>query len=223
MAEVGKNMLLLLGGIYHDFDGFRESMAPFFQQQGYNVHVTYDFDALVEPTLAEVEVIVLNTCLGGPRPQGPWAADLNTAQTASLVNWVQAGGGLLGLHAATVIGEGSQRLRRLLGGYFVEHPPEAEFTVMPLYREHPITQGLDAFVVQDELFINAYESDVEIHMAASHRGVCHPLVWTRHEEAGRVAYIALGHSEKVWLLPAYRKLMTQALMWLTASPSSAGK
>jgi len=27
----------------------------------------------------------------------------------------------------------------------------------------------------------------------------------------------------VWLLPAYRKLMTQALMWLTASPSSAGK
>ena len=204
MAEVGKNMLLLLGGIYHDFEGFRESMAPFFQQQGYNVHVTYDFDALVEPTLAEVEVIVLNTCLGGPRPQGPWAADLNTAQTASLVNWVQAGGGLL-------------------GGYFVEHPPEAEFTVMPLYREHPITQGIDAFVVQDELFINAYESDVEIHMAASHRNVCHPLVWTRHEEAGRVAYIALGHSEKVWLLPAYRKLMTQALMWLTASPSSAGK
>jgi type 1 glutamine amidotransferase len=216
MSGTGKNMLLLLGGIYHDFEGFREFVVPYFQQQGYTVRVTYDFDALTEPTLSEVDVVLLNTCLGGPRKTGPWAADLNAAQTAALVTWVQAGGGLLGLHAASVIGEESQRLRRLLGGYFIEHPPEAEFTVVPLYREHPITQGVEAFVVQDELFINAYERDIEIHMVAQHRRVCHPLVWTRHEGAGRVAYIGLGHSEKVWALPAYRKLTAQALMWLNA-------
>lgn len=214
MSESGKNMLLLLGGIYHDFEGFREVMLPFFQQQGYSVRATYDFDALTEPTLSEVNVVVLNTCLGGPRKTGPWAADLNAAQTASLVTWVQGGGALLGLHAASVIGEESQRLRRLLGGYFIEHPPEAEFTVMPLYREHPITQGVEAFTIQDELFINAYESDIEIHMAAQHRRTCHPLVWTRREGTGRVAYIGLGHSAKAWTLPAYRQLVMQALMWL---------
>jgi len=214
MSESGKNMLLLLGGIYHDFEGFREVMLPFFQQQGYSVRATYDFDALTEPTLSEVNVVVLNTCLGGPRKTGPWAADLNAAQTASLVTWVQGGGALLGLHAASVTGEESQRLRRLLGGYFIEHPPEAEFTVMPLYREHPITQGVEAFAIQDELFINAYESDIEIHMAAQHRRTCHPLVWTRREGTGRVAYIGLGHSAKTWTLPAYRQLVMQALMWL---------
>lgn len=215
MPAPAKNMLLLLGGIYHDFEGFREIMLPFFQKEGYTVRATYDFDALTEPTLSSVDVVLLNTCLGGPRKEGPWAADLNAAQTASLVAWVQAGGGLLGVHAATVIGEGGQRLRRLLGGHFVEHPPEAEFTVMPLYRAHPITQSLEAFVVQDELFIVHYESDVEIHMAAQHQRVCHPLVWTRREGAGRVAYVGLGHSEKVWALPGYRQLLAQTLAWLT--------
>ncbi len=216
MPAPTRNMLLLLGGIYHDFEGFREVMLPFIQQQNYTVRATYDFDVLTDPALAEVDIVLLNTCLGGPRKQGPWAADLSAAQTAALVTWVQAGGGLLGLHAAAVIGEGGQRLRKLLGGYFVEHPPEAEFTVLPMYREHPITQGLEAFAVQDELFINAYESDIEIHMTVQHRRVCHPLVWTRREGAGRVAYIALGHSEKVWTLPSYRKLLAQALLWLNA-------
>lgn len=217
MSAPAKTMLLLLGGIYHDFEGYREIMTPFFQREGYTVNATYDFDALLEPAMANADIVLLNTCLGGPRKEGPWAADLNAAQTAALVAWVQAGGGLLGLHAATVIGEGAQRLRRLLGGHFVEHPPEAEFTVTPMYRRHSITQGLDAFVVQDELFIAQYENDVEIHMTAQHRRVCHPLVWTRREGAGRVAYIGLGHSEKVWNLPAYRKLLGQSLAWLSAA------
>lgn len=216
MAVLTKNMLLLLGGVYHDFEGFREVMSPFFREQGYAVQATYDFDVLTEPALANMDVVLLNTCLGGPQKQGPWAADLSAAQTAALVAWVQAGGGLLGVHAASVIGEAGQRLRKLLGGFFVEHPREAEFMVLPLYREHPISQGIGAFTVADELFINAYESDVEIHMVAEHRQVCHPLVWSRREGAGRVAYIGLGHSEKVWSHPAYRKLLVQAFTWLTS-------
>lgn len=223
MSAPIQTMLLLLGGIYHDFEGYREIMTPVFQKNGYQVRATYDFDMLLEAELQQVDVVVLNTCLGGPRKNGPWAADLNAAQTAALVAWVQAGGGLLGLHAASVIGEGGQRLRRLLGGYFVEHPPEAEFTVMPMYRTHPITRGVEAFTVQDELFVNAYEADIAIHMVAQHRRVCHPLVWTRREGAGRVAYIGIGHSEKVWTLPAYQQLVTQALAWLSTSLEPAAE
>jgi type 1 glutamine amidotransferase len=91
------------------------------------------------------------------------------------------------------------------------------FTVYPMSRAHPIIEGIDAFAIEDELYIQRYEPGVRVHAVAVHENVAHPMVWTRREGAGKVAHVALGHSQKVWEALPYRRLMLQAMAWLAGA------
>jgi type 1 glutamine amidotransferase len=207
--------LLLLGGNHHDFDGFSGFFRSFFPENELAIESTYDGDSLLRLQEEQVDLVVLYTCFGGSLKNGNLAEDLSTAQVEALAHWVDAGGRLLAVHSATVMRESSTDMRRLLGGRFVSHPPQFELTVYPLFKEHPITQGIGAFTAYDELYIQDYGQDVEIHMVTFDRGIAYPMVWTRSEGRGQVAYLAPGHSERVWDLSPYRQLVRQAVAWLS--------
>ena len=211
-----KRILLLLGGTYHDFDGFANAITPVFRKNGYDVEATYDPEALMCLDKNRLDIVVMYTCLGGTKQDDKTGEDLTAAQTESLVKWVQDGGGLLAAHAATVIGESNSELRRLIGGVFVSHPPGFSFCVYPMFREHPIMRGVEAFSVHDELYLETYDETVDIHMVSLDRGICYPVVWSKCEGKGRVAHIALGHSSCVWELPSYKQLMLQAVEWVVS-------
>jgi type 1 glutamine amidotransferase len=209
-----KNVLILLGGYWHDFEGFAAAMGLFLEEQGYAVRATYDFDALVR--LRDSDLILSYTCLSGP-PEGetnPGPTGFSRAQLMALSQWVQEGGALLAAHAATVPGNTGPELERLLGGAFLSHPPEMTFTALPLSGWHPITDGIEAFEVHDELYIQRYHPSVQVHMVAEYQGAAHPIAWSRSEGRGRVAHVALGHSKDVWKLEAYQRLMLQTIEWL---------
>jgi type 1 glutamine amidotransferase len=213
---MNKHILMILGGTWHDFDGFAAAMTPIFEKAGYEVEATYDLNALTQIAAGRYDLVMLNTCIGEVRQDdGPAAPGLTDAQAESLAGWVQGGGGLLAVHAATVAGQTSPTLRALVGGVFVTHPPQFSFTVYPLYVEHPITAGIEAFTVHDEFYVQAYDDTVAIHAIALDRGVAHPMVWSKSEGQGRVAYIAMGHGPEVWELEPYQRLMMQAVEWLT--------
>jgi type 1 glutamine amidotransferase len=42
-----------------------------------------------------------------------------------------------------------------------------------------------------------------------------PLAWTKSYGAGRVFYNALGHFDSTWEDPGIRKMMLEAMLWLT--------
>jgi type 1 glutamine amidotransferase len=212
-----KSILIILGGTWHDFDGFTTVLRPVFEDAGYRVTPTYDFDVLTRLGGSDYDVTLLYTCVGEVRddPDAKTAPGFSEAQVTGLLEWVRAGGGLLAAHAATVAGQSSPVLKALLGGVFVTHPPQFAFTVYPLYREHPITAGIEAFTVRDELYVQAYDATVEIHAVTIDRGVAYPMVWSRCEGQGRVAHVALGHGPEVWNLPPYQRLMLQAANWLS--------
>lgn len=207
-------ILLLLGGNWHDFDGFAAAFQSYFSEEGVQIEATYNADALLTLDEARIDLVTIYTCLGGSNQQGRVAEDLKPAQVDALRAWTGRGGKVLGIHSATVMGEAQTRLRQLLGGRFLSHPPQFDFTVMPLAREHPITTGIGAFAVRDEFYLHTYDAGIEIHMVANDRGVAHPMVWTKTEGAGRVAYLAPGHTSSVWALPAYRQLVRQSVAWL---------
>ncbi|MCX7682201.1 MAG: ThuA domain-containing protein [Anaerolineae bacterium] len=211
-----KKVLMLLGGTWHDFDGFAATIRPVLEQAGYAVEATYDLDTLTRLGELGCDVVLLYTCLTEQLEDGrPATLKHSAAQIAALAEWVKAGGGLLAVHAATVAGQSSPTLRALMGGVFVTHPPAFAFTVYPLHREHPITAGVPAFTVYDELYVQDYDADVAIHAVTIDRGVAYPMVWTRTEGRGRVAHIAMGHGEEVWILKPYQQLLQQAVKWLT--------
>jgi len=213
---MGQKILMLLGGTWHDFEGFAEAMTPVLEEAGHAVDATYDLDALTRIAEGGYDLVLLNTCIGEVRQDdGPVAPGPTDTQAESLAGWVQGGGGLLAVHAATVAGQTSPALRALMGGVFVEHPPQFTFTVYPLHGERPITAGIKAFTVHDEFYVQEYDDTVAIHAIALDRGIAHPLVWSKSEGKGRVAYIAMGHGPEVWQLEPYQRLMLQAIDWLT--------
>jgi hypothetical protein len=203
-------MLLLLGGDYHDFEGFADAVRPLFEVDGYAVEATYDLMALERLAEEEIDLVLMYTCFSAD------SADSapNVAQSEALFDWVQAGGGLLAVHGATVIPEDNRTLRGLVGGTFISHPPQFAFTVTPMAQTHPITRDVAAFTVEDELYLHRYREDVRLQMVAVDRGIAHPMVWTREEGGGRVAYVAPGHSAAAWEHPAYGQLLRQAAAWL---------
>ncbi len=219
-----KKLLIILGGMWHDFDGFTAAMSPVFREAGWQAESTYDLDRLL--TLADegIDVVLSYTSLSlhreGYADRGP--ESLTYAQVMALRDWVRRGGGLLAAHAATVIGKSDPSLGELMGGFFVEHPPQFAFTVYPMNDEHPITCGVEAFAVHDEFYIQKIVSPVTVHMVALDRGTAHPMVWSKQEGLGRVAHVAMGHSALVWDLAPYRRLMLQALEWV-AGAGGGGK
>ena len=127
---MGKKILMILGGTWHDFDGFAAAMTPILEKAGYTVDATYDLDALTQIE-GHYDLVLLNTCIGEVlEDDGPAAPGLTDAQAESLAGWVRDGGGLLAVHAATVAGQTSPTLRALVGGVFVEHPPQ--FIALPI-------------------------------------------------------------------------------------------
>jgi type 1 glutamine amidotransferase len=211
-----KHALILLGGMWHDFDGFARSMRPLFEGAGWAVESSYDLEHLTHLGREVPDLLIHYTCFTKPAkgqtstgPEG-----LSLAQTEGLCRWVQNGGAFLSAHASSVRGTSPPGLTQLTGGYFVEHPPEFTFTAYPVYRRHPIVEGIKAFSVYDEMYIEQYDPNVEIHMMTVANGVAHPLVWSKSEGRGRVAHVALGHSAAVWELAPYRQLMLQTAKWL---------
>jgi uncharacterized protein len=208
-----KRMLLLLGGAYHDFEGFTAAVRPLFEAEGYGASATYNLITLERLAGEEIDVVLMYTGFSAD------AADRapNVAQSEALFDWVQAGGGLLAVHGATVIPEDNWTLRGLVGGTFNSHPPQFAFSVTPMAQTHPVIRDVAAFTVEDELYVHRTTEDIQVHMVAVDRGVAHPMVWTREEGSGRVAYVAPGHGPAVWEHPVYRRLLLQAAAWLTDS------
>ncbi len=217
MKQKEKCILLLLGGMWHDFAGFASAMKPVFEAEGYRVESTYDLDVLRRLEQGDYDLLLSYTCFTKHRPDhddtGP--EKLTDDQLHGLTCWLWGGGSLLAAHAATVIGDSDPELGRLLGGVFISHPEPLTFTVAPLASEHPITAGLEAFEIYDEFYIERYDPAVEIHMAALYQGRLYPMAWSRTEANGRVVHIAPGHFPDVWNHPMYRRLMLQTAGWLT--------
>ncbi|MBI3959564.1 MAG: ThuA domain-containing protein [Chloroflexi bacterium] len=207
-------ILLLLGGVHHDFAGFAAAFQEIVGDGSHAITTTYDGDALLRLHEEDVDVVALYTCLGGAKKDNVVAEDLTAAQTAALVDWVRAGGSLLALHAATVLREENQAMRTLIGGRFLSHPPQFDFAVSPLARKHPLTDGVGSFTVHDEFYMQEFNPEVAIHMTAEDRGIVYPMVWTKDEGHGQVVYIAPGHTATTWTTESYRQLLRQSVRWL---------
>ena len=214
----GKRILMILGGIYHDFEGFARAVSPLLKARGHNVTPTYDLDLLTHLDQGDYDLVLSYASLSKHREgKGDTTPEtLSPAQTEALTTWVRAGHGLLGVHSATVSGQPNAAMRELFGARFESHPKEYSFAVYPMARPHPITHDIEAFCVKDEFYLQDAIAGLDVHMVAVDRGVAHPMVWTKTEGQGRVACVGMGHSALVWDLPQYRQLLLQAVDWLTA-------
>jgi uncharacterized protein len=107
------------------------------------------------------------------------------------------------------------RYLEMTGSAFVGHPPIASFTVRITNPSHPITQGVDAFEIEDELY-QLGGGRARLHVLAEASG--QPLLYVTQWGAGKVHYNALGHDQRALSHPSYQRLVVKAVAWALAQP-----
>jgi predicted dehydrogenase/type 1 glutamine amidotransferase len=199
-----KKALILIGGEYHDFEANAETMAAFLRENGVcDCKITSDRKALTRLSPYDLVIIYASS------------ADLTPAQEKALCEYVRAGGGLLGVHTATVLGQGNPDYMEMIGGRFITHGPITNFEVN-LVGDHEITRRMDGFRITDEFYIMEKKTRrYEVLANAQWHGKIHPMVYVRPYGKGRVCYIALGHDQRAFGTPQFQKLVCQGARWVS--------
>jgi hypothetical protein len=144
-------------------------------------------------------------------------------QGRAVEDFVKGGGAALLYHNVTYIAAENQHFRDVLGAATCGHPPVRPFKIQITDPDHPITQGVEDFIVTDEQHFMIYDKDPShVFMKSinedglTHRdmGTSCEAGWAYDYGNGRVCYLAPGHSIPALWNPEYEKVQHNAVRWL---------
>ncbi len=148
---------------------------------------------------------------------------MTAEQGRAVKQFVQNGGGALLLHNVTHIGLVNREFRDVLGAAYAGHPPVRTFKVKVRNSNHPITRGVNDFVVTDEQHYMEFDRDRKTLLLESvneqgltwrDMGTTAPAGWALDYGKGRICYFSPGHLLTVLWNPEYVKLQQNAVKWL---------
>ncbi|PYQ54709.1 MAG: hypothetical protein DMF78_04810 [Acidobacteria bacterium] len=147
--------------------------------------------------------------------------DIPLADRDGFLSWIEAGHGLVGIHAASDTFHGFPPYLDMLGGEFEHHGPQVKVHVLVADRAHPATRTLgESFDVFDEIYQFKRFDPARVHLLLSmdkhpESGApgSFPVSWTREPGRGRVFYTSLGHREDVIAAPWYRQHVLGGILW----------
>ena len=231
-----KALLIMGGDAYHNKPEHYEELAGLLAgPAGFNITITDDLPGQTKESLSGYDLLVLWTTLREP-PADPVNALFDT---------VRAGTPLLGIHAAPYTVRMIEGGPEAIGSAYIKrfpHLPYQEIKVHIQDRNHPVTAGVDDFVITDELYcLEDLTPDVTVlatydgrEASAPYRpregqppnpqhDEAHewrkqqpraPLVYAKPLGKGRIVVNALGHDGQAIANPGFRQLTTQAAQWL---------
>jgi hypothetical protein len=199
---------------WHRFPETSRRVAKILDDLGHSTHVTEDVEAgLAQP--GPCDVLVVN--IGNPTTPRP--PDRLSAASRGLIQHLDAGRGLLGVHVSATSLTEMPEWPTLLGGRWIRgrtmHPPQSLTTVQVRRGEHPIVENLSDFEVFDERY-SYLETNSDIDVLCEHdfEGLRHPLAWARQSGRGRVVYDALGHDVRSYDSVFHVELVQRSVGWL---------
>lgn len=193
--------------VFSKTQGFRHSsieagQRAFFElgkANGFEVDTTENSEKFTEENLMKYKAIVFLNTTGDV---------LNDQQQNAFERYIQAGGGYLGIHAATDTEYDWPWYNKLAGAWFESHPmPEnvqkGNFLVVD--RTHPSTQFLPEIWEREDEFYSFKDinPDIKVLMKIDEKsytggtnGDNHPMAWYHEFDGGRSFYTAGGHTDE---------------------------
>ncbi|WP_226022986.1 ThuA domain-containing protein [Halomicrobium salinisoli] len=153
------------------------------------------------------------------------------AQRDAFEEYIQNGGGYVGIHAACDThhpgdGEWDFYLGMLGDAYFVDHPEPQEAEITVTDQVHPSTDHLPArWTVTDEWYDFAANPRGDVHVLASldedsYDGATmengredHPIAWCQEYQGGKAWYTGRGHTEGAFDEDAFIEHVVGGIAW----------
>ncbi|MGR0321220.1 ThuA domain-containing protein [Agromyces sp. ZXT2-3] len=219
---------------WHPYPETSARLAELAAGAGYDVDLRDDVDAALASLGDEVRLLVVNA----GDPDGPGAdngdreasaagrasaAAAPTVDPVALDAALERGIGILVMHSGASSLRDYAAFDRAIGGRWEHdvswHPPFGEAHVH-LVGNHPVREGLEDFVLEDERYSGLVLHDV-IEPIGEHEedGIRHPIIWAREIGRSRLVYDALGHDRRSYDSAGHRSLLANALEWLSRVPA----
>jgi cytochrome c len=139
---------------------------------------------------------------------------LNDAQQIAFEQYIKAGGGFVGVHAATDTEYDWAWYGKLVGAYFKSHPKQQEAVLHVVDRNFIATKRLpEDWKRWDEWYNYKWIGD-DLHVlikideksyTGGENGDNHPMAWYHSFDGGRAFYTELGHTDESYADPLYLK------------------
>jgi cytochrome c len=156
---------------------------------------------------------------------------LDDAQQTAFERFIRAGGGFVGIHAASLAEPFWPFWDGLIGARFVSHPPIQPATVRIADRHHLSTARVPrAWVRSDEWYEWDRDPSGEVHVLANvdestyeggGMGPSHPITWCRRFQGGRSWYTGMGHTPESYSEPAFRRHLLGGIRWAAGDAPGA--
>jgi cytochrome c len=176
------------------------------QENGIKVDTTENSAYMTEDSLKHYSAVVFLNTTG-------WNL-LNPQEQIEFERYIQAGGGYMGIHAASDTEYGWQWYVKLVGGNFQGHPGPQKATIHVLDKSHPATKDLPNDWIRTDEWYNFKSLNPDVTVLATldektyeggNHGDNHPLIWYHEYDGGRVFYTECGHTKESFSEPLYLK------------------
>lgn len=180
----------------------------------------FDVKVCEDPLILESETalkgydVIVFTIYARSMPVPPEQAKKN------LINFVKSGKGFFVQHLATASFAKWDEFGKLCGRKWVMgtsgHGPRVPFEAKIADKEHPITAGMDDFVVDDELYAKLQgtgEINVLVTADSDWSKKTEPLIFTLNYGKGRTVHNAFGHDGKALMTPSVRRIIVRGVEW----------
>ena len=152
-------------------------------------------------------------------------------QKTAFINLLEQGKGMVFLHHALASYREWPEYENVIGGRFyldlrpdtqdkAEYPISTyqhyvDIPVTILDKDHPITNGLENFVIHDETYGN-FKILPKVHplLSTAHPASDNVIGWTHRYGKSPIVYLQPGHNHAAFQNPHYRRLVEQAIRWV---------
>ena len=189
---------------HQSIDAGKKALAKMATEKGFGVSFTEDATQFNDLNLKKFNAVVFLNTTGDV---------LNDEQQTAFERYIQAGGGYVGIHAATDTEYEWPWYGKLAGAYFLDHPmpnnvQKGKFIVT--MKNNWATQGMpDEFERTDEFYsfknispkISVVVKIDEKSYVGGKNGDNHPMSWYQEFDGGRSFYTAMGHTDESFSEP----------------------
>lgn len=208
--------------------GFRHSSIPagktailkLGKETGFAVDTTENAAVFTNKNLQKYSTVIFLNTTGNV---------LNDKQQDAFERYIQAGGGYVGIHAATDTEYEWQWYNKLAGAQFLSHPGNPnvqEGEAFVVNNQHPSMDGFPKkWKIKDEFYdFKNFNEKVNVLVKIDEKtykdgkmGDNHPMSWYHEFDGGRAFYTNFGHEDATFTNPVFVKHLTGGLNWAMAS------
>ena len=148
--------------------------------------------------------------------------EIDSAQKSAFLKLLEEGKGMVFLHHSLASYQDWPEFEEIRGGrYKLEgqggstYMHDVDMSVQVLNRDHPVTRGINDFVIRDEAYGNfAVMENVQPLLGCSHPESGELIAWAHEYGKSRIVYLQLGHDHHAYENPNFRRLLSQAIAWV---------